>query len=189
MDKRIEYTQKTLKNTFLSLLEKKDITNITVSEICTEAGINRGTFYRYYKNEYDLLQKIQTDFINEIKQANTITYIDKTTLYKFTYDVLKVFENNKKLVSILFNSETSLYFLSSALKISYKNTREAWTNNNKNIDNKELNNAFIFIFHGSFGVINNWIKNDYKESIETIAHYIENYCLNGIGLYIPDKVL
>ena len=49
MDKRIEYTQKTLKNTFLSLLEKKDITNITVSEICTEAGINRGTFYRYYK--------------------------------------------------------------------------------------------------------------------------------------------
>ena len=69
MDKRIEYTQKTLKNTFLSLLEKKDITNIKVSKICEEAGINRGTFYRYYKNEYDLLQKIQTDFINEIKQA------------------------------------------------------------------------------------------------------------------------
>ena len=51
MDKRIEYTKKTLKDTFLSLLAEKDIINITVSEICKEAGINRGTFYRYYKKK------------------------------------------------------------------------------------------------------------------------------------------
>ena len=48
MDRRTKYTMKVIKDTFLNLLESKDISNITVTEICDIADINRGTFYRYY---------------------------------------------------------------------------------------------------------------------------------------------
>ena len=34
MDRRIKYTKKVIKDTFLELLEEKDINKITVSEIC-----------------------------------------------------------------------------------------------------------------------------------------------------------
>ena len=50
MDRRVKYTKKVIKDTFLSLLEEKDITNISVKELCEVADVNRGTFYRYYED-------------------------------------------------------------------------------------------------------------------------------------------
>lgn len=39
----------------LSLLEQKPFEYITISEICTKAGVNRSTFYLHYENTSDLL--------------------------------------------------------------------------------------------------------------------------------------
>ena len=75
MDRRIKYTKKTIKDTFISLLSEKDIKKITVSEICKLADINRATFYRYYLDVYDLLDKIQEEFIEELKNP----YIEDTS--------------------------------------------------------------------------------------------------------------
>ena len=55
MDRRTKYTKNIIKETFINLLEKKELNKITVSEICKIADINRSTFYRYYLDVYDLL--------------------------------------------------------------------------------------------------------------------------------------
>ena len=41
----------------LQLLEKKDLSFITVKEICQKAGVNRSTFYLHYENINDLLKE------------------------------------------------------------------------------------------------------------------------------------
>ncbi len=41
----------------ISLLEKKDFSYITVSEICKTAGVNRSTFYLHYETVGDLLEE------------------------------------------------------------------------------------------------------------------------------------
>ena len=48
----------------LYLLEKKDIEYITVSEICTKAGVNRSTFYVHYESINDLIEET-LDYINK----------------------------------------------------------------------------------------------------------------------------
>ena len=58
MDRRVKYTKNIIKESFVELLRKKDINKITVSELCEKADINRATFYRYYIDVYDLLEKI-----------------------------------------------------------------------------------------------------------------------------------
>ena len=68
MDRRTKYTKKIIKDTFIKLLSEKDIKKVTVSEICKLADVNRATFYRYYLDVYDLLDHIEEDFINELKQ-------------------------------------------------------------------------------------------------------------------------
>ena len=73
MDRRTKYTKTIIKDTFLNLLENKDITNITVTEICKEADINRATFYRYYIDIYDLLTKVEEEFTDELKSSSLIT--------------------------------------------------------------------------------------------------------------------
>ena len=91
MDRRTKFTQKVIKDTFLDLLETKDIKKITVSEICEKADINRATFYRYYLDVYDLLDKIQEEFVNELKMAsaNDCDY----TVATFARDLLLAFTN------------------------------------------------------------------------------------------------
>ena len=42
---------------FLTLLEKKNFTYITVKEICEAAGVNRSTFYLHYETMTDLLSE------------------------------------------------------------------------------------------------------------------------------------
>ena len=57
-DRRTRYTRQTIKDTFLELLKQKSFTKITVTEICKNAEINRGTFYLHYYDIYDVLSDI-----------------------------------------------------------------------------------------------------------------------------------
>lgn len=49
---------------FLRLLEKKDISYITVKEICETAGVNRSTFYLHYETISDLLSE-SVNYLND----------------------------------------------------------------------------------------------------------------------------
>lgn len=49
---------------FLSLLEKKDFSYITVKEICEKAKVNRSTFYLHYETLEDLLSE-SVEYMNE----------------------------------------------------------------------------------------------------------------------------
>ena len=69
MDRRIQYTKKVIKETCIELLSEKDITKVSVSELCKKADINRATFYRYYLDIFDLLSKIEDEFVEELKNS------------------------------------------------------------------------------------------------------------------------
>lgn len=58
------FTKKEIISTFLTLLEQKPLSKITVKNIVEACGINRNTFYYYYKDIYDLVDdifKIETE--------------------------------------------------------------------------------------------------------------------------------
>ena len=58
-DARVRYTKMVIKNSFVELLAKKPLTKVTVKEICELSEINRATFYKYYCDPYDLLEKLE----------------------------------------------------------------------------------------------------------------------------------
>ena len=47
------------------LLEQKDFRDISIQDICKEAGVNRSTFYAHYDNLYDLLKETQERAVSE----------------------------------------------------------------------------------------------------------------------------
>lgn len=53
----------------LRLLERKDFRDISVSEICSEAGVNRSTFYSHYENTYDLLEEVRNNFMAKFYES------------------------------------------------------------------------------------------------------------------------
>ena len=184
MDRRVKYTKKVIKETFLSLLEDKDVSCISVKELCEKADVNRGTFYRYYEDIYDLLKKIEEEFIEEIRNSNSMVHMSNHSIYTFTKEILNIFENNKKLVRLLFNADSNIYFLDDVLEIAYDKCIGSWENNIDSDNYKELENSVVFIFNGALGVINYWVKNDFKLSSDELAKYIEKVCINGVKKYI-----
>ena len=54
MDLRIQKTRNSIINAFLELRSRKPIEKITVTELAELAVINKATFYKHYKDIYDL---------------------------------------------------------------------------------------------------------------------------------------
>lgn len=57
IDLRIVKTKEALHNTLLELLNEKALEDISISEICRKAKINRGTFYLHYNQIEDLFEE------------------------------------------------------------------------------------------------------------------------------------
>ena len=67
-DARVRYTKMVIKNSFAKLLAEKPLAKVTVKEICELSEINRATFYKYYCDPFDLLDKIEQEFLNELEE-------------------------------------------------------------------------------------------------------------------------
>ena len=59
-------SKKYIKNAFSELLQKKDLEEITVTEIVKLAELNRGTFYAHYSNITDVLEEIEKEVTDKI---------------------------------------------------------------------------------------------------------------------------
>ena len=109
MDRRVKYTKDIIKSTFIELLKEKEINKISVSELCNKADINRATFYRYYIDIYDLLEKIEQDLILELKEM----LYDKSnqSMKEEIEDYLNLFLDNIYFIKFIFINRKNIYFL------------------------------------------------------------------------------
>lgn len=83
--------QTTIKDTFLELLKQKSFTKITVTEICKNAEINRGTFYLHYYDIHDVLSDIFNDMTQDM--LTTVDHLfclnQKSCSYPFCQKIQK----------------------------------------------------------------------------------------------------
>lgn len=186
MDRRIKYTKKIIKDSLINLLNQKEINKITVSEICSLADINRATFYRYYLDVYDLIEKIKDEFTKEIIVA--INNLEENhSESEFVRKILIILLENKELVKVLFTVKHNLYFFNDILDITYNMCKNKWLTDLKTIEEEDIEYSIAFIFNGSLGVINYWIRNDFKDNVDKIANTIETLSFLGIRKYIYKK--
>ena len=79
------YTAQLMNQALLSLLEKKDIEFITITEITNKAGVSRSTFYLHYEDKEDLIKKLLDDSSSRIESmlgyAEFLKYTTTSTIY------------------------------------------------------------------------------------------------------------
>ena len=67
-NKRKRESQEKIEKTFLQLIQKKNISEISVSTICEIAKLNRSTFYANYVDVYDLVEKVKNRMADEFAE-------------------------------------------------------------------------------------------------------------------------
>jgi len=91
-NKRKKESQKKIQKVFIELIQTKEINEITISDICKKANLNRTTFYSNYIDIYDLADKIKEDLFQEVLKL----YPTETQTKKHSYDFLKLFNHIKE---------------------------------------------------------------------------------------------
>ncbi|MBQ6860736.1 MAG: TetR/AcrR family transcriptional regulator [Clostridia bacterium] len=98
-NKRKRESQEKIEKTFLKLIQKKNIEDITVANICELSKINRSTFYANYIDIYDLVEKVKFRMAKEFAEfqlsnnskqdpdgyINLFTYIKENQIFFKTY--------------------------------------------------------------------------------------------------------
>lgn len=67
-NRRTQYTIREIQKALINLLNSSPIEKITVTQICELADVNRGTFYRYFLDPYDCLEKIEAQFSDAVSE-------------------------------------------------------------------------------------------------------------------------
>ncbi len=169
----------------IKLLDKKPFDYITVKEICQEAGVNRSTFYLHYENTVELLEEAieytNDEFLSYFKDADE-SFIsnmnsksnDELLLITPSYlkPYLKYIKENKALHS------------SGVLKNAYMKPNEKFKKMAKHIfypimerlkvEENKRDYILAYYTHGVIAIVEQWLKNDCKESIDEICDIIIN---------------
>ena len=116
-DMRTKRTKKALKKAITNLLEKEGIDNISVTDICKEAEVNRVTFYTHYTDKYDLLKDQIRDILKYMDQENRLYYEENKTgdiikdyAHTVSHSVYKTCVFYKKFVHSLTKKENSFFY-------------------------------------------------------------------------------
>ncbi len=178
-------TKEKIGKALLNLLNQKDLSNITVSEICRQADINRSTFYYYYESPAEAIEDIRKaityllrNFVEEYTNENGKHYYEMdaneqvNVMNKVIYPVyLKYIRDNKEYFKVV-TRNSSVFKFDELFHSIYKKCFES-TYNQLDIKDKEI--VFKYYFSGELALINDWINQECKDSIEELINRID-YC-------------
>ena len=137
IDHRVRYTKMVIKESLLELMKEKSINNITVTEICKLADINRNTFYCHYDNQFELLESLEDELYKDIIQIVEVDMNCNTTT-SLTYALCKYIKDNQSICEIILSDNGEQKLLERIMYISYDYTKNAYAD----IDT-ELNIAWL----------------------------------------------
>lgn len=172
---KVKTTKEIIQTCFLKLLDKKTIDKITVRELCTEANVHRGTFYRYYEDMYDLSAQIQADLLKELENIYD-TSLD-ASIHDIAKRVIHLIYQEKLAFGSLFRYKRTTNFYHQVVDLG----RKYLYNQPPFSQFSDREKLYIYncICAGVLGVIQTWIDDDFNETPEKIIHYIEQ-CMNTL---------
>lgn len=165
-NKRKKSSQEKIEKIFITLLQTKELKQITVTDICKIAKINRTTFYNNYLDIYDLANKICLRLIQDV---HTLYQDERTKKYNSNdfSKILRLIKENQLLFKTYFKLENNPNILLDEEKFQYDTILAKQFYNNQYID------YHIEFFKAGFNaIVKKWLANGCKESPNEIYQII-----------------
>lgn len=182
-DGKYFYTAQLMNQALLSLLEKKDIEFIKVTEITKKAGVNRSTFYLHYDDIYDLLEEtidnLNKQFVSTFNVSTPIKIQTKKDAFLITDEFLIPYLNfvkkNKRVLKLI-HQKPQLFQSNSAYKKMYDDIFYPAISLFEKEENKKI--YYLEFFTGGVSsIIRKWLKMDCITEIEDLVWIIKK-CIN-----------
>ena len=200
-DRRTRKTQTALHNALITLLNGKQLNQITITELTRQADVNRATFYAHYSNVYDLFRHVEEDFMRTCKDmiqrhSQQIAQNDYAPLIA---EIFTFFDEHERLFSIFVGTENSTMFndlidrihealndVVNPIQLVEQQERSKGINVQWDRATAEMvrNYQFDYIAGGVVNILRDWFMRGRREPVTLMARLAANTTLAaGIGVF------
>lgn len=181
-DRRVKYTKQAIRDSFLKLLSEKPIERISVTEICREAEINRGTFYSHYTDPYDLRESLVKELIEAVRArmlelgvSTRLTAAQMFKLLKENQELCRIFAgpygDKESMLKIIRSNATAYMEQESEVLCGLSEYTQSSV--------REMLIASIA------SVVKCWFDSGMQEPAEEISRLLDTFCAYGLAGFAP----
>ena len=180
-DRRVRRTRKILTQALTELLQQKQVNEITVKELTDLADMNRGTFYLYYKDIYDMLEKIQDEMFEKLNTIFALREDEKVTeqTKPILLDLFRFIEENQEMCRVLLSPNGDMNFLHRLNEVMREKCLHLYQSAGPNGTEDDFDYHYSFIVFGCAGIIRSWVNRGCPESAEEMAELTSRMILSG----------
>lgn len=174
-DKMNESTQELIKDTFLDLIEENGFNNVTIKNLSLRANINRGTFYFHYLDKFNLIEQMENQLLEGLKQymhafdiLEMIICKGQNIPYAPLVQVFQYLKQNGRLLNILLGAKGDSAF-PKKMKLFLKDG--IFADYIENIEDPTISKVYVSSFATSafLGIIEDWLNSNMIETPEEMA--------------------
>ena len=163
-NKRRQESVGRMESAFIELLQSRELSEITVSELCKKSKLNRSTFYANYIDIYDLADQIRER-------------LEENMAGLYSEEIEQGFNSNDYLRLFRHMQENRLFY-QTYFKLGYDNNYKIMTYDRK-LAEKHFGNRFIeyhmeFFKSGFTRVAKIWLENGCRETPEEMFEIIKS---------------
>lgn len=162
-----------LSSSLKKLMEKKPFSKISVSEIVSDCGVNRNTFYYHFEDIRDLLKwTLEREAIEVVKKFDLLINYKQAILFVMDYA-----EKNKHIINCAYDSigrdELKRFFYNDFISITGSLFDSAEKSAGKKLAPDYKDFLIRFYTEAISGVLLDWVKDRSSYSPEKMALYLE----------------
>lgn len=172
-DARVRYTRAIIEQCFFELLEEKPVSKITVTELCEKAQINRATFYKHYQDIPQLLEKLEEDLFDQIRDMfkDRAENMETALLGMMNYT-----RREWKRFMALGGDHGDPNIMTKTFLICYEKAYPLVEQNMSGLSESQLQMLLRFMSQGAGGILTWWFQDGMKEDPEKVVRYIMKLC-------------
>ena len=181
-DRRVRRTKRILVQSLMQLMQEKQLKDITVRELADVADVNRGTFYLYYRDVFDMLEKVENEMFEKfeaILEAHLEENMIQQTL-PFLKDLYAFAEENQDMCRVLMSKNGDISFLQKLNQIVFERCREECFSLIECATEEEFESRYHFAVFGCIGMIYSWVNNGCKPDADYMANITNTMITRGV---------
>lgn len=165
-----------IRQALIDLVPAIGFQQLTISQLCQAAGINRGTFYLNYLDKEDLLRQTEADFfagIQELLKDSRRRESDELFSKESILRLLDYVKENEDLVTVFFKSDLvqrTEYRLQEVMA-------DVFASRQANLAHPAIKQPYAsrLVFGGLATIFTLWVQRGMQESPEEISQIIDQY--------------
>ena len=180
-DRRVRRTRKILTQALTELLQQKQVNEITVKELTDLADMNRGTFYLYYKDIYDMLDKIQDEMFRKLDAIFALREDEKVTeqTKPILLDLFRFIEENQEMCRVLLSPNGDMSFLHRLNEVLREKCLHLYFGSEPAANEEDFDYRYSFVVYGCAGIIRAWVGRNCPEKPEQMAELANHLIVSG----------